>query len=187
MYRYHKLCKAVCTLVSYFLVTSHINCVVAHWPVIVSISLHVSLTGQQHVKNDVAIFEWRPWRWINTEIDNYVIIASLKSEPTYKLINRKLGLHILISSLPGSAVRTYVESLSKPCDSTSVIKALLGKLDIKRHSSSILYIHRPLVKSAYQKNNFLISQPKHMLWVLKRTISMRRFFWAPKTYAKNYG
>ena len=26
-----------------------------------------------------------------------------------------------------------------------------------------------------------------MLWVLKRTISMRWFFWAPKTYAKNYG
>ena len=23
--------------------------------------------------------------------------------------------------------------------------------------------------------NFLISQPKHMLWVLKRTVSMRRF------------
>ena len=30
--------------------------------------------------------------------------------------------------------------------------------------------------SAYQKNYFLISQPKHMLWVLKRTISMRWFF-----------
>ena len=25
-------------------------------------------------------------------------------------------------------------------------------------------------------NNFIISQPKHMLWVLKRTVSMRRFF-----------
>ena len=25
-----------------------------------------------------------------------------------------------------------------------------------------------------------------MLWVLKRTVSMRRFFWAPKTYAKSY-
>ena len=37
-------------------------------------------------------------------------------------------------------------------------------------------IDRPLVKSAYQKNNFLISQPKHMLWVLKRTVSIRRFF-----------
>ena len=23
-----------------------------------------------------------------------------------------------------------------------------------------------------------------MLWVLKRTVSMRQFFWAPKTYAK---
>ena len=26
-----------------------------------------------------------------------------------------------------------------------------------------------------------------MLWVLKRTVSMRRFFWAPKTYSKSYG
>ena len=34
----------------------------------------------------------------------------------------------------------------------------------------------PLVKSAYQKNYFLVSQPKHMLCVLKRTVSMRRFF-----------
>ena len=29
---------------------------------------------------------------------------------------------------------------------------------------------------------FLISQPKHMLWVLKRTVSMRGFFRAPKTH-----
>ena len=28
----------------------------------------------------------------------------------------------------------------------------------------------------------LITQPKYMLWVLKRTVSMRRFFWAPKTH-----
>ena len=41
---------------------------------------------------------------------------------------------------------------------------------------------RPLVKSVYPKANFLISQPKYMLCVLKRTVSMRRFFWAPKTY-----
>ena len=46
-----------------------------------------------------------------------------------------------------------------------------------------MYIHfkmiinfRPLVKSVYQKINFLISQPKHMLWVLKRTVSIRWFF-----------
>ena len=30
--------------------------------------------------------------------------------------------------------------------------------------------------------NFLISQPKHILWMVKRTVSMRWFFWAFKTY-----
>ena len=35
---------------------------------------------------------------------------------------------------------------------------------------------RPPDKSAYWKIIFLITQPKHMLWVLKRTVSMRRFF-----------
>ena len=35
---------------------------------------------------------------------------------------------------------------------------------------------RVLVMIAYQVNNCLISQPKHMLWVLKRTVTIRRFF-----------
>ena len=35
---------------------------------------------------------------------------------------------------------------------------------------------KPLDGSAYSKINFLISQPKHILWVLKRTVLMRRFF-----------
>ena len=42
-------------------------------------------------------------------------------------------------------------------------------------------------KSAYQKINFLISQPKHMLWVLKLTVSMRRFFQHPKHMFKLMG
>ena len=29
---------------------------------------------------------------------------------------------------------------------------------------------------------FFVSGPKHVFWVLKRTISMRGFFWAPKTH-----
>ena len=33
-----------------------------------------------------------------------------------KLINRIPGSHLLISSLPGSALRTCVESLGKPRD-----------------------------------------------------------------------
>ena len=53
---------------------------------------------------------------MNTKIENYVIIVSLKSETMDKLINRIPGSHLLISSLPGSALRTHVESLGKPRD-----------------------------------------------------------------------
>ena len=35
---------------------------------------------------------------------------------------------------------------------------------------------RPPDERGHWKFTFLISQPKHMLWVLKRTVSMRRFF-----------
>ena len=34
---------------------------------------------------------------------------------------------------------------------------------------------------------FLISQAKHMLWVLKRTVSVKRFFLAPKNNVKRDG
>ena len=47
---------------------------------------------------------------------NNVIIASLKSETMGKLINKIPSSRLLISSLPGSALRTHVESLGKPCD-----------------------------------------------------------------------
>ena len=50
------------------------------------------------------------------EIEFYVIIAILKSKQMGKLINRIPGSRILISSLPGSALRTHVESLGKPRD-----------------------------------------------------------------------
>ena len=51
-------------------------------------------------------------------MENYVIIASLKSETMDKLIERIPGLCLLIllSSLPGSASRMYVESLGKHGD-----------------------------------------------------------------------
>ena len=60
-----------------------------------------------HFLNDVAN---------DTKIENYVIIASLESETMGKLINRIPGSRLLISSLPGSALRTHVESLGKPRD-----------------------------------------------------------------------
>ena len=51
---------------------------------------------------------------INVKIENYIIMASLKSETMGKLINRIPGLRLLIPSLPGSALRTHVESVGKP-------------------------------------------------------------------------
>ena len=50
------------------------------------------------------------------KIENYVIIPSLKRETMGKMINRVLGSCLLISSLPGSPLRTHVESLGKPRD-----------------------------------------------------------------------
>ena len=60
------------------------------------------------------------------------------SESTCKLINRIPGSRLLISSLPGSSSLTM---------STSVFEALPGKIDIKRHSPSILYILASLAMS----------------------------------------
>ena len=62
----------------------------------------------------------------HTKVKNYVIIASLKSKTMGKLINRIPGLHILIANLLGSALRTHVESLSKP-------------RDVNKHSQSLAW------------------------------------------------
>ena len=46
------------------------------------------------------------------------------------------------------------------------------------------YHSQDFTKECVTEKYFLcISEPKHMLEELKRTISMRRFFRAPKTYA----
>ena len=58
------------------------------------------------------------------KIENYVIITSLKSETIGKLINRISGSRILISSLPGSALRMHVESLGKPHDNNKPSQSL---------------------------------------------------------------
>ena len=49
------------------------------------------------------------------------------------------------------------------------------------------YDNRPPDKSAYWKIIFFISHQKNMLWVLKRTVSLRRFFCGPKHMFKLMG
>ena len=94
-------------------VTSHINCIVAHCLINV-----IYITA--------CAFNRSWWRCtfkitslmtlISTKIKNCAIITSLKREEMRKLINRIPGSSLLISSLPGSALRTHVESLGNPCD-----------------------------------------------------------------------
>ena len=60
-----------------------------------------------HFLNDVA------YDSESTKIENYVIIASLMSETMDKLINGLPGFCLLILSIPGSASRKHVRSLSK--------------------------------------------------------------------------
>ena len=63
--------------------------------------------------------------------------------------------------------------------SVDVIKSggyKISALDVERHllSHPVYYLFQLRVHN--KKFNFLISQPIHMLWVLKRTVSMRWFF-----------
>ena len=51
-----------------------------------------------------------------------------------------LGDCLLLSSLPGKAWRTLVDSRGLSSDSTCVLKAEPGKLDIKRREPSILFM-----------------------------------------------
>ena len=54
------------------------------------------------------------------------------------------------------------------------VRQLFAADDFSRRHFQMHFFLGPLrVKSVKQKFNFLISQPKHMLWVLKRTVSMK--------------
>ena len=74
-----------------------------------------------------------------------------------KLIYRIPVSRLLIPSLPGSALRTHAESSACLAMSISVLKALPGKLDIKRHSPSILYIQG--IRGIFVYNHLLVGLP----------------------------
>ena len=76
-----------------------------------------------------------------------------------KLMNRISGLGLLISSLPGSALRTHVNFSASLAMSTSVLKALPGKLDIKRHSLSILYLSYDVASGSELTSCIKIDKP----------------------------
>ena len=107
-------------------------------PLISTTLLQADLINVCYLTACVFIRSW--WRW------TFWMALPMKSIITPKLLvwrvnqNRTPGLRLLVSSLPGSIKRKHVESLGKPHISTRAIEALSGKLDINRHSASILYL-----------------------------------------------
>ena len=129
--------------------------------------VHVPLSGH-HV---VVLFECRrQCYWIDTKLDNDVIIPSLKSESICTLINRIPGSSLLISSLPSYQAWLWECMLNRsasPTMSTNILKALPGKLDIIRHSPSILYIRQASrCQQAFSKPCLvnLISKDTHLVF-----------------------
>ena len=86
-------------------------------------------------------------RKFNYSRSDAFVIASLKSEATCKLVNRTPGSRrsfdikfTLYQARPREHMSNRSASLAM---STNVPEALPGKLDIKRHSPSILYVAMP--------------------------------------------
>ena len=68
---------------------------------------------------------------------------------------------------------------------TTCESAVMSKIDLMfgKHAVHIAYsakilftLPTPPVRGCTQTIFFLFFEPKHMFWVLKRTVSMRRFF-----------
>ena len=97
-----------------------------------------------------------------TEVKTY-IIACLKCEPICKLINKTPGLCLLISSLLDSAWKNACW-IAGSLHSTSIVKALPDKLDIKIRSSSKVLARKAkgdetdLQLGVWQKNLYLSNE-----------------------------
>ena len=114
-------------------------------------------------------------------IPRHTLVAGYKKSPQAKKGVKLLTsiLNILISQCDemkiitkscGSGLKKALVCLRVP-QAAGQVKILIFQVEI----NFFPYI-RPPDKSVHWKIIFLISQPKHMLWVLKRTVSMRCSF-----------
>ena len=114
-------------------VTSRINFIVARWP-----DKHCLSHCMYLYQVNITLLFWMTWS-IDTKIDNYIILTSLKSESTCKRINRIPGLRLDIKFTRLSFENAYwIARQASRFNKRS--QALPGKLDIKRCSPSILYV-----------------------------------------------
>ena len=81
-----------------------------------------------------------------------------------KLLNRIHDSGLLISSLPGSARECLLNHSASLAMSTSVLEALPGKLYIKRHSPSILYLFGSIYSSNPRVLPLFVPVGGHPAW-----------------------
>ena len=132
-----------------------------------------------HFLNDVAYDAE-----LKQKIDNYVKIASLKSEPMFNriLINRIPGLRLLISSLPGSASRTHVKLLSLAIPQEFSKTCLVNLISKDTHQVISIYLHMPHRLS-------LIYLPHHqvsLVWGVFLPLCLSKFLWLKVFLLEDY-
>ena len=89
----------------------------------------------------------------------------------------------LKANIAGHEVSTVVSTSDLSTTEGKILHRLTARAIISDWEDGVLSpdrtdheVHSGLSFECITKNNFLIPQPKHMLWVLKRTVSMRQFF-----------
>ena len=117
----------------------------------------------------------------------YVILYNVKHHFfTFWILKMKIILSVLTCSYCDSIPPSYhkwpkkcllvvcTDGIQRFTENSSIT------IECKQHGSHVQMIFtiesRPTDKCAQLKSTILIFQPKHTLWVLKRTVSMRRFF-----------
>ena len=78
------------------------------------------------------------------------------------------------SLVSGPLLAKCLVLVARPGQSVSrLLRCQSSVISVQANDSLVSGVNVP---KKYLRNIFLISQPKHMLWVLKRTVSLRRFF-----------
>ena len=85
-------------------------------------------------------------------------------------------LNLQSNSLPTALLGPVCDRCNKVCKRNSRLKTHTKVVHEKNEEIQCLTCNKQDIKECETKKYFYYSQPKHMLWVLKRTVSMGWFF-----------
>ena len=108
------------------------------------------------------------FRWLVDDGPLIVVFVWILPPPPHPPLKKIVMVGIPLTKLSGS-----VREICMVCPCMTCLMYLLDTRG---------FITGFQIRDGNFKINFLFFHPKHMLWVLKRTVSMRQFFLTPKTY-----